>query len=216
VLPQGPGRSKILLTGGDWRAHLDMVVDSVGDEGGTACVNATAVFVDGDPAPVAEAIAERLSALPGVPPEDEKAVLPVQPLAAARAFEEYLLRSAAGTTAWLGGKGMVEELGDGSGVLRPAVFQVDSADAAQTGIELGFPCVWVAPWSRELGVAPLRNSLVLTVVSDDEELIGRLVDEPTISNVYIGDRPTYWMRPGLPHDAYLAEFLMRTKAVARD
>jgi acyl-CoA reductase-like NAD-dependent aldehyde dehydrogenase len=215
VLPQGPGRSKILLTGDDWRSHLDLVVESVGDEGGTACVNATAVFVAGDPTPVAEAIAERLAAIPSLPPEDEKAILPVQPLATARAFEQYLLRSAQGTTAHLGGDGIVDDLGDGSGVLRPAVFQVHSPDAAQTGIELGFPCVWVAPWSADAGVAPLRDTLVLTVVGDDERLIGQLVAEPTISNVYVGDRPTYWMRPGVPHDAYLAEFLMRTKAVAR-
>ncbi len=42
-----------------------------------------------------------------------------------------------------------------------------------------------------------------------------LVAEPTISNVYVGDHPTYWIEPGIPHDGYLAEFLMRTKAVIR-
>ncbi|HEY4174372.1 MAG TPA: hypothetical protein VGM42_15180 [Rhodopila sp.] len=30
-----------------------------------------------------------------------------------------------------------------------------------------------------------------------------------------GDHPTYWMEPGVPHDAYLGEFLMRTKAAIR-
>ncbi|WP_200827497.1 hypothetical protein [Thermomonospora echinospora] len=43
-----------------------------------------------------------------------------------------------------------------------------------------------------------------------------LLAEPTIKNLYIGDHPTYWMTPGVPHDAYLGEFLMRTKAVIRD
>jgi hypothetical protein len=57
---------------------------------------------------------------------------------------------------------------------------------------------------------------VITVINGDEALIDRLVGEPTISNVYIGDHPTYWMAPGIPHDAYLAEFLMRTKAMIRD
>src|SRR4051794_23415139 len=47
VLPQGPGRSKILITADtDWRDHLDTIVASVADEGGTACVNATAVFFE--------------------------------------------------------------------------------------------------------------------------------------------------------------------------
>ncbi|MCZ4607621.1 aldehyde dehydrogenase family protein, partial [Streptomyces sp. Lzd4kr] len=219
VLPQGPGRAKILVSGGDWRAHLDTIVDSVADEGGTACVNATAVLVEGGPdeaAAVADALAERLAAIPSLPPQHPEAVLPVQPLAAARAFEGYLLRSAGSAVAHLGGDGVVDDLGDGSGVLRPAVFRLDRADAPQTGVELGFPCVWVAPWNPAEGIAPLRDSLVVTAITDDERLLEQLVDEPTISNVHVGDHPTYWMRPGLPHDRYLAEFLMRTKTVIRD
>lgn len=219
VLPQGPGRAKILVTGTDWRAHLDTIVDSVADEGGTACVNATAVLVEGGPdeaAAVADALAERLAAIPSLPPQHPEAVLPVQPLAAARAIEGYLLRSAGSAVAHLGGDGVVDDLGDGSGVLRPAVFRLDRADAPQTGVELGFPCVWVAPWNPAEGIAPLRDSLVVTAITDDERLLEQLVDEPTISNVHVGDHPTYWMRPGLPHDRYLAEFLMRTKTVIRD
>ncbi|MBL7491612.1 aldehyde dehydrogenase family protein [Frankia sp. AgB1.9] len=215
VLPQGPGRSKILVAGGDWRPHLDMIADSVAAGGGTACVNATAVFVDGDPTSLAEALAERLGALPTLPSTDERAVLPIQPLAQARAIEKYLLDHAGDATPRLGGAGIVDPLPDGGAALRPAVFQVDRPDAPQTGIELGFPCVWVAPWSAADGVGPLRDTLVLTALTDDAELVDRLVDDPTISNVYLGDTPTYWMRPDVPHDAYLGEFLMRTKAVAR-
>ncbi|GAA2739976.1 aldehyde dehydrogenase family protein [Kitasatospora cinereorecta] len=217
VLPQGPGRSKILVTADtDWRDHLDTIVDSISHQGGVACINATTVLVDGDPGPLAEAIAERLAAIPSLPPEDEKAVLAVQPTESARAIERYLLARAAGTKAWLGGDGVVEELGDGSAVLRPAVHQLDRPDAEQAGIELSFPCVWVAPWTPEAGIGPLRHSLVLTVLTEDDRLVDRLLDEPTISNVYRGDHPTYWIRPGVPHDGYLGEFLMRTKTVIRD
>ena len=216
VLPQGPGRSKILISGDDWQRHLDLVVDSVADEGGTACVNTTAVYVDGDPAPLAEALAERLAAIPSLPPLDERAVLPVQPVEAARAVEKYLLDHAGDATPHLGGDGIVDPLPDGGAVLRPAVFQVDRADAPQTGIELGFPCVWVAPWSAKDGVGPLRDTLVLTAITADAGLADRLVEDPSIRNVYLGDHPTYWMRPDVPHDGYLGEFLMRTKAVIRD
>jgi acyl-CoA reductase-like NAD-dependent aldehyde dehydrogenase len=216
VLPQGPGRSKILVGRGDWRPHLDMIVDSVADEGGTACVNTTAVYLEGDPAPLAEALAERLGAIPSLPPEDTDAVLPSQPVAAARAIERYLLDHAGDATPRLGGDGIVDELPGGGAVLRPAVFQVDRADAPQTGIELGFPCVWVAPWSAKDGAGPLRDTLVLTAITEDAGLVDRLVDDPSIRNVYLGDHPTYWMRPDIPHDGYLGEFLMRTKAVIRD
>jgi acyl-CoA reductase-like NAD-dependent aldehyde dehydrogenase len=214
VLPQVPGRSKVLLTRDvDWRDHLDTIVDSVSHEGGVACINATAVFVDGDPAPLAAAIAERLAAIPSLPPEDPKAVLPVQPLDSARTMGNYLTAQANGTRALLGD--VVDELGDGSAVLRPAVHLLDRPDAPQAGIELPFPCVWVAPWSPAAGLVPLRNSLVLTAITGDHALVDALLDEPTISNVYVGDHPTYWLRPGVPHDRYLGEFLMRTKTLIR-
>jgi acyl-CoA reductase-like NAD-dependent aldehyde dehydrogenase len=206
----------VITADSDWRAHLDMIVDSISHEGGTACVNTTAVFVEGDPAPVAEAIAERLSMIPSLPPEDGKAVLTAYSLPAAKKIESYLLAKAVGAKAHLGGDGVVDELGDGSAVLRPAVHQLDEPFAEQANIELAFPCVWVAPWTREAGTAVFNDTLVLTAVTKDERLLDDLLANPTIKNLYIGDHPTYWMAPGVPHDAYLGEFLMRTKAVIRD
>ncbi|MFD9209890.1 aldehyde dehydrogenase family protein [Streptomyces sioyaensis] len=216
VLPLIPGRSKILLTADtDWRDHLDTVVESIAHHGGTGCVNATAVLVEGDPAPVAEAIAGRLSVLPSLPPEDDKAILPVQSAVSARALEKYVRDRAAGARAHLGGDGFVEELGDGSAVLRPVVHQLERADDPRAGAELPFPCVWVAPWSRGDGVAPLRDTLILGAYTEDDRLIDAFLDEPTIANVYLGDHPTYWTATGIPHDGYLAHFLMRTKGVIR-
>jgi len=142
-----------------------MIVDSISYQGGLGCVNTTAVFVEGDPTPVAEAIAERLATIPSLPPDDEKAVLPGYSLEAAKTFEEYLLTKAAGTTSHLGGHGVVDELGDGSAVLRPAVHQVDSPHATQVNVELGFPCVWVAPWTCEAGTSVFTDTLVLTAVT---------------------------------------------------
>ncbi len=217
VLPQGPGRSKILLTADvDWREHLDTIIGSVCHHGGTGCVNATAVFVEGDPAPLAAAVAERLAVIPSLPPQDDRAVLPVQAADQARALEKHLLAKAGGTRAWLGGDGVADPLGDGSAVLRPTVHQLSSCHSPIAGLELPFPCVWVAPWAPSDGVAPLKGSLVLTAITSNEALVDALADEPSISNLYLGDHPTYWIESGLPHDGYLAEFLMRAKAVVRD
>ncbi len=215
VQAQGPGRSKILVTRDDWRDRMDMIVESIAGKGATNCINATAVFVDGDADAFAEALAERLAAMPSLPPDHDDALLPVQSLEHARGLESFLLGRAAGTRAVLGGDGIVHDLGDGSAVLRPAVFRVDDANAPQTGTELPFPCVWVAPWSKSDGVAPLRDTLVLTAVTDDRDFVETLLEEPTITNVYLGDTPTTFLEPGIPHDSYLGEFLMRTKAVAR-
>lgn len=218
VLPQGPGRSKILITADvDWRDHLDVIVASVSGHGGTGCVNTTAIFVEGDPTPLAEAVAARLSAaMPCLPPEDDKAVLPVQPVAIAKAIETHLLKKAAGARPWLGGDGIMGELGDGSAALLPAVFQLDDPAAPQAGVELPFPCVWIAPWTPKAGTEPLKNTLVLNAMTNDTELIDRLLGEPTISNLYLGSQHTYWMDSSVPHDGYLADFLMRNKGVIRN
>ncbi|WP_431045435.1 aldehyde dehydrogenase family protein [Streptomyces sp. P1-3] len=219
VLPNGPGRSKILVTAEcDWRDHLDVIADSVARHGGTACVNTTAVFVEGDPAPLAEALAEQLSAIPSLPPQDDRAVLPVHPAADARAISDHLLglrAKAVGATARLGGDGVADGLGDGSAALRPAVHVLDDPHDHRAGTELPFPCVWVAPWTRQAGTGVLKDTLVLTAITEDEELLDQLLAEPSVRNLYIGGHPTHWMEPGIPHDAYLGEFLMRTKAVIR-
>ncbi|MFD6148627.1 aldehyde dehydrogenase family protein [Streptomyces sp. NPDC060243] len=222
VLVQGPGRAKILVTASaDWRAHLDTLVDSVADHGGIKCVNATAVLVEGDPAPLAHALAERLAALPSLPAEDEKAVLPVRPLESAQALDAHLRQRARGATAHLGGGGIVDRLPRGGAVLRPAVFEVPDLRGGWHTTELPFPCVWVAPWSRADGAAALTHSLVVGLLTgadpsaQDEALIDALVTDPAIANVYVGDRPTHWMDRQVPHDGYLGDFLMRNKTVLR-
>ncbi len=83
-------------------------------------------------------------------------------------------------------------------------------------IELPFPCVWVSPWSRDAGMEPLRNSLVVTAITGDDELIDDLLAEPTVTNVYSGNHPTYYSAPGIPHDGFLADGLMRNKGFIRD
>jgi acyl-CoA reductase-like NAD-dependent aldehyde dehydrogenase len=216
VLARGPGRSKILITREiDWRDHLDVIVDSVVRGGGTGCTNATAVFVEGDPLPLAAAISRRLAALPSRPPEAKDAVLPVQTLEAARRLEEYTLGVAEGTTAVLGGEGFVDDLGDGSAALRPAVFVLGSPLAEQARSEMPFPCVWVGPWTRDAGRRPLRDTLVLTAITRDEHLVSALSLDPSIRNLYVGPRPTYWNDPRVPHDGFLADFLMESRGFVR-
>ena len=84
VFVNGPGRAKILITADhDWRDYLDTIVDSIADLGGVACVNTTAVLYEGDSAPLAAAIAERLSTI-------DNDVLPTQSLYAATALAGHL------------------------------------------------------------------------------------------------------------------------------
>jgi acyl-CoA reductase-like NAD-dependent aldehyde dehydrogenase len=216
VIVNGPGRAKILITADrDWRDHLDLVVDSIANLGGMACVNATAVLYEGDPAPLAAAIAERLATIEALPTEDERAILPTQPVDKARALADYLAATAAGTTPLLGAEQVVAELGDGRAALRPAVHLMTQPDVAKLNVELPFPCVWVAPWPRAAGMDPLRHSLVVTAITGDQNLIDDLLAEPTVANVYLG-RPTFYAAPEIPHDGYLADALMRNKGFIGD
>lgn len=217
VFVNGPGRAKILITAEqDWRDHVDVIADSVANLGGTACVNATAVLYEGDPAPLAHAIAERLSRIAPLPTEDERAMLPTQTIDAAKALVDHLAVKAAGTTAVLGADQVLAALSEGCAALRPAVHLLATPDPAKLNVELPFPCVWVSPWSRADGVDPLRHSLVISAITADADLIDDLLAEPTIANVYCGAKPTYHTAAEMPHDGFLADFLMRNKGVVRD
>ncbi|MDY6999906.1 MAG: aldehyde dehydrogenase family protein [Actinomycetota bacterium] len=216
VFVNGPGRTKILITAEmDWPAYLDVVVDSIAAHAGMACVNATAVLYEGDPAPLARAIAERLSAMRALPNTDPAAVLPTMPLDQACALAAQLARKALGSTAILGADQVVADLGDGFAALRPAVYLLAAPDPATLGTELAFPCVWVAPWSRRDGIAPLRDSLLVNAITSDQLLLDRLVHEPTVANLYTGRVATHFGAPWIPHDGFLADFLMRNKGFAR-
>jgi acyl-CoA reductase-like NAD-dependent aldehyde dehydrogenase len=217
VLVNGPGRAKILITSDqDWRDHLDVITDSIANLGGIACVNATAVLYEGDPTPLAHAIGERLSAIDVLPTEDERAILPTQNIDQAKALASYLATAATGTTPVLGADQVVAALTDGCAALRPAVHLMDSPDVAKLNIELPFPCVWVSAWARSDGLDPLRHSLVINAITNDDDLVDDLLAEPTIANVYRGHHPTYYGAPEIPHDGFLADFLMRNKGVIRD
>ncbi|HXL60245.1 MAG TPA: aldehyde dehydrogenase family protein [Mycobacterium sp.] len=212
VLTNGPGRTKILITAEcDWREYLDVIVDSIANLGGMACVNATAVLYEGDAAPLAHAIAERLSTIEPLPNTDERAILPTTSIDAARALADHLAAKAAGAVAVLGADQVVADLGGGFAALRPAVHLLPRPDPAKLNVELPFPCVWVSPWARADGIAALRNSLVLNVITSDDALVDALVNEPTVTNVYRGRHATYYSAPHIPHEGFLADFLMRNK-----
>jgi hypothetical protein len=57
---------------------------------------------------------------------------------------------------------------------------------------------------------------VLNAITSDRDLIDDLVGEPTVTNVYSGHFPTHYAAPTIPHDGFLADFLMRNKGFIRD
>lgn len=217
VIVNGPGRTKIVITADrDWCAYLDVIVDSIADHGGMACVNTTAVLYEGDPTALAQAIADRLATIEPRPADDERARLPTQTLDRACALANFLSAKATGTIPLLGADQVVADLGDGYAALRPALHLMPGPDVTKLNLELPFPCAWVSPWSRHDGLEPLRHSLVVTAITGDETLIDDLVAEPTVGNVYCGQHPTSLHAAHIPHDGFLADALMRNKGFIRD
>jgi acyl-CoA reductase-like NAD-dependent aldehyde dehydrogenase len=214
VIPRGPGRSKLLHTGEltDWA--LDTICNSVGYDAGMRCTNATAVFTDADPSEVGEAVAARLAALTPAPPLSLEAQLPVMSTNNAIALRAHLESRCAGAVDVAAAHypdGVLTDLGDGSAALRPAVLVCDRSDHPGAGIELPFPCVWILPWERRQGFAPLRNTLALTILSDDRTLAEEALREPSIRKVLLGALPTFSAGTTSPHDGYLGQDLMEAR-----
>jgi hypothetical protein len=65
-------------------------------------------------------------------------------------------------------------------------------------------------------IVPPPTGTITPVDTPGDPICTRWRASVGLGNVYLGDHPTYWMRPDVPHDGYLGEFLMRSKAVIRD
>ncbi|OEU88195.1 hypothetical protein DB35_17555 [Streptomyces abyssalis] len=219
VLVRGPGRSKILVDVPVDEAVLDHLIAEISADGGVRCTNTTAVFTSGDHRALAEALAGRLAALPGLPVTDARAVLPVRPRKEAEGLRAALHRAAQGAVDlteryYEADGGPVTVVDEDAAALRPAVMCVDRSDHPGLGTELPFPCVWVAPWGRQEGIGPLDDSLALTLLTDDAALVDEALEAPGIRTVLHGRVPRWWRDPHLPHDGYLGQFLMEARGFA--
>lgn len=210
----GPGRSKTLITRDRvGPAAVGSVADAVSALSGTACVNTSAVLVEGDHESFARALAEELRERTGGGELQvtDRHLGPRSPQAAARALLDGLRRGRSGR-AVIPLAEVATDHPEGGVVLGPAVFTVDDPGDPLLRSELPFPCVWVAPWGPADGVTPLRGSLVVNAVTDDTGLVGALLHEPTIRNVHLAT-PTVHGDGLLPHEDYVGGFLMENKAV---
>ena len=60
----GPGYSKVVIgpdVADDWQKHLDVIAESIADNGGRSCVNASGVWTATRGREIAEALAARLA-----------------------------------------------------------------------------------------------------------------------------------------------------------
>ncbi|MFD5327172.1 aldehyde dehydrogenase family protein [Streptomyces sp. NPDC127092] len=220
VAVRGPGRTKALLDRDADEAITAHLALSASYDGGTRCTNLSAVLTTRPVAEVADALARRLATLPSVPVTTATATLLVADRERAARIRAQVdeLRAAPGVTDHsarhdpAAGETVVE-LADGSHLLRPLVLSVEGVHHPAVGTELPFPFVVVAPWTPADGVAPLRESLVLNLLTDDEELVDAAVREPSVRKITRGAVLPWTAVPGIPHDDNYTQFLLEPKGV---
>ncbi len=78
VQVHGPGFSKILFGEDEidnWEKYLDLMVDSVAQNGGRSCINCSAIYAPRHGREIAEAIAKRIGPIEPLPMKDPNAKL---------------------------------------------------------------------------------------------------------------------------------------------
>jgi acyl-CoA reductase-like NAD-dependent aldehyde dehydrogenase len=216
VAVRGPGSTKALLDEDLDDRLLDHLVASASFDGGTRCTNLSAVLTTRPPAEVADALARRLSMLPVLPADDPAASLLVVDTARAdqlRRQTNALRASLVDHSKVHDPLGALVELPDGSFLPRPLVLSADSARHPAIGTELPFPFVVVAPWTPQDGSAALRHSLVLNLMTQDEDIVDRALREPTVRKITRGTVLPWTAVPGIPHDDNYTQFLLEPKGI---
>ncbi|MEN4577545.1 aldehyde dehydrogenase family protein [Pantoea agglomerans] len=207
ILVQGPGRSKVVI-GADYPLEkaLELIFTSVVGLGGAACVCASSVLVEGD----AEALARKFCAFLSNKMKDPKQ------------REEWLTHFSPQRYSWWCGQvdnyasALVEtpevfKSTQNTYQVMPLVMQASAINDPLVQLELPVAAVTFLSFKEGDNLDFLAPALVVTVASGNKNLINAIANVPGVKNFYIGQVPTVWMHPDVPHDGYLAEFLMQTR-----
>jgi acyl-CoA reductase-like NAD-dependent aldehyde dehydrogenase len=216
VKVHGPGRSKVVVpAGAELGPAVELITRMAMDDAGRGCINGSAVVVEGDPGPLAAAVAEALERVPLVSPLAEGAQLAAVRPGEAAAFDGLIDGLIGAAVEHTPGRGRRVVTADGATFLRPTVLEVGSFEHPLYGFELPFPFVVFAPArSREELIAGARNSLAVVVAgAHDESLARDLLLEPGIDKVFGGGSLGTEYDAREPHEGFLLDFLFQKKAV---
>jgi thienamycin biosynthesis protein ThnO len=183
---------------------------------GRLCTNVSSVAVPWSAETAAERLAVHFSRFPVLPLADPAANVPAFAdradwEAVARMVEREIAAGAVDVTARVSDTPLRVEL-DGTRFLRPTVLLVPP-ESELVRVELPFPFVTVTQVPREELARVCRQSLIVSVPGTDDDLVDRLVAEPSITKVFHGEEFDRGYRPVDPQEGYLADFLFQKKPV---
>lgn len=219
----GPGHSKVLI-GEDlidcWPDFLPVIVESIVENGGRSCINASAIVVPKHADEIAEAVAERLATIEPRPLEDENALLAgfANPKMAEHinaAIDDGLAVIGAEDVTSKYRRGPRRVTLEGIAYLLPTLIRCRSFEHPLANREFLFPYASVVEVPQEQMLKAMGPSLVVTAITQDRSFIDRLIAFPQIERLNIGPLPTTHVQWDQPHEGNLFEFLYRRRAIQR-
>ncbi|MCW5978633.1 MAG: aldehyde dehydrogenase [Bryobacteraceae bacterium] len=218
----GPGYSKIVI-GEDaidrWEEYLDAMAASVVENSGRSCVNASGIWVPRRAEEIAEALAERLArVMPRDAADEEAQIAPFANRDVAERISAMIDQDLAGTaarevTAERRGSGRLADW-QGSRYLLPTVVLCDR-EHALANREFLFPFASVVEVPESALPEALGHTLVLTAITENQELLRRLLASPLVGRLNIGAIPTVRIAWDQPHEGNLFEHLYARRAFQR-
>jgi acyl-CoA reductase-like NAD-dependent aldehyde dehydrogenase len=220
----GPGYSKVVI-GPDladrWEEYIDVIAESIANNGGRSCVNASGVWVTKHADQIAEALATKLATVVPRAADDPEAVLApfADPDIARRisAMIDAEMTGEAGDardiSAAIGGNSRVTSAHGGTFLL-PTVVRCDASHPlANREFLFPFASVVEVP-ARDLPDA-LGSSLVVTCISNDPAFRARFVASPHVDRLNFGPVSTTQIGWDQPHEGNLFEHLYARRAIQR-
>ena len=220
----GPGYSKVVIgpdLADQWEQYIDVIAESMSNNGGRSCVNASGVWVTRHADKIAEALAKKLTAITPRASDDPAAVLaPFADPETGRRISSMIdgdMAGEAGTardvSATVRDTDRVVSAHGGTYVL-PTVIRCDK-NHPLANREFLFPYASVVEVKAEDLPDCLGSSLVVTCISNDPAFRARFVASPHVDRLNFGPLSTTQIGWDQPHEGNLFEHLYARRAIQR-
>jgi acyl-CoA reductase-like NAD-dependent aldehyde dehydrogenase len=218
----GTGYTKIVI-GEDWvdnwEQHLDVMVASITENGGRSCINASGVWTPRHGREIAEALARRVAEIVPRDVTDPQALLApfANPDVAGRISKlvDSGLREEGATDVSTAVRGERLVTKDGATYLLPTIVHCERPDHPLANREFLFPFASVVEVDPAEIPEVLGPTLVVTALTEDPDLIQRLIASPHVDRLNIGSIPTMKIAWDQPHEGNLFEHLYARRAFQR-
>ena len=220
----GPGYSKVVIgpdVADQWEQYIDVIAESISNNGGRSCVNASGVWVTKHADQIAEALAKKLATVTPRASDDPAAVLaPFADPETGRRISSMIdadMSGESGTardvSATVRGEDRVVNTHGGTYVL-PTVVRCDKQHPLANR-EFLFPFASVVEVKPEELPECLGSSLVVTCISNDPAFRARFVASPHVDRLNFGPLSTTQIGWDQPHEGNLFEHLYARRAIQR-